>query len=133
VRYRSLNRTLCVILALMLILTGLGLGQGIDAFEPDREPVFPGAASILPCSGIPHPALFFQESQHNTIQPVQRVKTVSKLQSLRNGDSPSAVAAVCLAACSFGPVWYVADWAAFTAPSWRAIVSLIHRTRRKSR
>ena len=132
-RYGRLNRILCVVLALMLILTGLGLGQGFDAFEPDRAPIIPGSASILPRSGIPHPDLFFQENQHNTIQPVQRAKTVSKLQTLRSGERPSAVTAVCLAACSFGPVWYAADWVVFTAPSWRAIVSLIHRTRRKSR
>ncbi|MBQ9269191.1 MAG: hypothetical protein IJ206_06680 [Oscillospiraceae bacterium] len=120
-------------LALILILTGLGFGQAFAAYEADREPVFSGAASILPHSGIPHPDLFFQESQHNTIQPVLRAKTVSKLETLRNSDSSYDVTSMCMAAYSFGPVWYAADLVPFAAPSWRAIVSLIHRTRKKSR
>ena len=121
-----------MILTVMLVLTGLGLGQSFDTPEPGQGPITDSAASILPVTHIPHSDLLYQEEQHNVIQPVQRAKTASRLQMLHSGDSVSAAAVAPLTAVSFCPIWYSTDWAAFTAPSWRSIVSLIHRTRRKS-
>ena len=114
----------------MLILTGLGLGQDFDAPGIEEEPIAAGTASILPVGHIPRSDVLFQEEQQGAIQPVQRAKTA---HTLRCGNSLSAVPVTLLTAASFCPIWYSADWAVFVASSWRAIVSLIHRTRRKRR
>ena len=128
---RISGRSLCVLLALLLVLTGLGLGQNREAPAMAQESVS-AVAAILPMAQLPNRDLYLQKDQQNTIQPVQRARHTSKLQGLRDVGDVIAAAETLRTAGRFGHARYAAGWSGFTAPSWRAIVSLIHRTRRKS-
>lgn len=117
-RYGNLNRTLCVLLALILVLTGLGLGQTADLSANEQEMILSCAALILPDSGITRTNPLFQEEQLGTLQLVQRAKPASKLHTLHSGDGISAEAIAPLATISHGPVRYSSDWTMFSVSSW---------------
>lgn len=124
------NRALCVLMAFLLVLTGLNLQFHSEQPLFGTELPAAGVSAFLSAVYPPQQDVRLAEEGPGSIMPVLRQQSTSKLEQLR----PAETAAVCgLSLCleSGSPVQRLRCWSLVPAPGRRAITSHIHRTRRK--
>lgn len=123
------RKTLSVLLALLLVLSGLNLQKHIE------QPVFgatqpaTGIAAFLSAVDLAHTNVCLTEETGNLVIPVQRQRNTSKTGLLQFAVSAAALQSLCQQ--PGGLVQRLRCLAAFPTPCWRAITSHIHRTRKK--
>ena len=127
---KRLKGALCVLLALVLVLTGLNLqlhrAQPLFGTElPDT-----GISAFLTAVPAPRQDACLTGAETGSITPVLRQQSTSRLEPLRLAET-AAVCGLSLCTESGSPVQRLRCWHIVPAPGRRAITSHIHRTRRK--